>query len=64
MDDLSSIDAISDFDMFFYYGKNDLSLETLDVLQKDLKSQKRKTARWKIISLAITGGAGYLLLSQ
>lgn len=41
MSDQPSIDALSDFDMFFYYGSNDLDMETRHDLMLNLIQPKR-----------------------
>lgn len=40
-DPVPSIDVLSDFDMFFYYGQNDLELETRHDLMVNLMQPKR-----------------------
>ena len=39
--DQPSIDTLSDFDMFFYYGQNDLDLETRHDIMLNLMQPKR-----------------------
>jgi len=38
---VATIDILSDFDMFFYYGQNDLSLETQHDIMCNLMQPKR-----------------------
>lgn len=40
-DQVSSIDVLSDFDLFFYYGQNDLELETKHDVMCNLMQPKR-----------------------
>ncbi len=40
-DQIASIDTLSDFDMFFYYGQNDLALETKHDIFVDIMQPKR-----------------------
>lgn len=40
-DQVPSIDVLSDFDMFFYYGQNDLDLETRHDVMLNLMQPKR-----------------------
>lgn len=40
-DQIPSIDVLSDFDMFFYYGQNDLDLETRHDVMLNLMQPKR-----------------------